>query len=1254
MASSETSRLARLLRRSSRRAALGVCVGIALLSLVVHVASQDLAKGRSFAHFKEHVAPTLAGTCSAKDEQGKAVCHGRQASGAAAEVAIQGEGASLPHLASSMVAASCASSCHQSLGGIDFSFPLDSAGQLSSDRHILLAFEKAALRAKVGGGKTFARILRMPLAAQAGGFGLYHGGGEVFDTAADSRFTSLADWVAIDNGRRSGETAEISAAEVAFRDDVLPALVRNSCMSPSCHIFNHSSFVPDPGLPSADLTRSIEDHFTAEQVSFNRMTAKGLIQTLVHLGGDVEESRILRKIIPIDKGGLLHRGGNDQFLTGPDDPDYQAIKGWLELERAEAAARLRVAGEPVDPAAVGAVRGVVFVRTRVDNRRRYLDVGRYLPGGDLYLLKLREGETLETATGTPINLTGRFHPGREADVREPDVRHDGRAVVFAMRVGEEDNLNLYELAFDDSLDVVEGSFRRLTWGPREVDGVRVHYTDPTYVPDPLDTRAAAGGVHLERADLVFSSNLAGEVVQSVERGIVGEADGGDRSVLLDLDRPERDGSFVGRRLQVVSGTNAGLWRYIIGFDNELFGPAERSMITVDEPFPEPIDATSVYIIERGPGDQPGFLPSYSVYGMKIAAPGEEDQTYQDTITRVTWTPGQDLDLSVRSTGEVFYASQRSSCDKDGRPVFQMASCRRHLDTRFSFPTHHGNRSEVLIYADNYELPGGIDIHIGLDPDNLWEGGNLSVSDHQFGPGLEARNPNDYATAIFDDSGVPRTLRADITNTRFDFTTRGPAHPRAMFKKIALFPLSGPDAVSRTGLSPGGVFRDTVPLADGGILVAHSPEPIDHLNPFANPDFDLYILRADPSWHPVGGKGTPTVRKHRIAAASAAGQSDLQPYPVAIRPKPKVNAGRRPKREHLIRYPGRPADTRPATYLERNYLLIDAIMRDPSPVGKRASYEHDPVSGEAIGALDKVTAVRFVEALPMTPDLAVPVDLDRVRNGDPESTLISNGMHGLKRVVGETQVRPDGSVYIKVPSNTPMIIQSLNRDGMALRQEARHYFFVPNEPFTVSPSSSETFQTCGACMGSMTGDPKDLFGPVNPFSGQGEVDAIAEARGTAPSMGLEVADRRVVDFGRDVQPLLDRHCVACHGDQEPAAGLALTSARTTYYNEAYESLMELEDPASGWYGRKRYVSERNALAIESYLIEKVFGRELKAPRALEGDAPHPSPALFAERGLDPAPLSDEQRRTLALWIDLGATFHGPVPGVDIALSRADGP
>jgi mono/diheme cytochrome c family protein len=1192
-----------------------------------------LAATEGFKYYKKNIAPIMEKNCSAKDENGNYICHGKK------EIDVEKKEAEYKKYHDAPYAQSkYCGTCHQSAKK-GFSFALNYSDKIATPGQYMLSYQEAKKRA-IHSKIPFAKILRMPLSAQAGGFGLYHKGGEVFTSVSEPEYKKLAEWVRLENEALKDMVLQ-SRAEQFFGKNVLPVYVRNGCLSPSCHTFNHSSFAPDSGMETDDLYAKIEDRFSPEQVRFNRMMSKGLIQSVVYLTGDVEQSRLLLKNIPIEKGGILQRGGNNQFFSGPEDPDYQIIKKWLLMEREEAVSKLKIDGKKVDPDMVGKVQGLVFVRTSIKNHRKYLDIGKYMPGGDLYLLKLKDGETLENTTSKPINLTAPFHTGADADIREPDVRYDGRAIIFSMRIGEDDNLNVYEILLDENLDYVEKSFRRLTYGPKDVNGIKVHYTDPTYVPNPEDKNALSGGYNLDKADIVFVSNLSGGVIQSTERGIVGEADGGNFDTIIDFDRPEIDDTFIGKRIYIVDGTNKGEWRKIKSFKNRLFNYEKRSYIKVDRPFTEPVDNSCIYVIERDKETQPGFLPSYSMYGMKYPEKSDEENTYNETISRITFGIAQELDLSVRSTGEVFFSGQRSFTDKYDRPIFHMTNCRRHLDTRFSFPTHQGNRSQVLVYADHHEMPNGIDINVGMDADNLWEGGNLSVSDHQFGPGLEARNPHDFVTGFFDEDGIPITDNPKIDNTRFNFKNgKEPSHTRFMFKKIALFPSRGQNAVSRTGFSPGGIFKDSIPLPNGDILVAHSPKPINHLDPNANPDFDLYILKPDPSFHPPGGKGQPRVKKIKIKAISEIGASEVQAYPIYIRMKSKLNAARRAKRDHLIRPKGMPDDDyRPAKYLERNYLLIDAVMNDPSPVGKNVAYKTDPVTGEALKPIDEVKYVRMVEVLPVLPSLAKHLDINKIKNSDPESTSISNGIHLQKRIVCEKKLESDGSIFIKVPSKIPMVMQSLNADKMALRQSARLYFFAPNETFTISPSPSETFQTCGMCMGAMSGNPKRLFGPINTFTGQGKVKAIAKAKGNPPAYGIDVKDRITIDFKRDIQPILNKNCVACHQGNNAPKGLSLIDAKTYYYNEAYENLMQLEEPESAWYSHKKYIDERSGLAINSYLIEKIYGRELKAPQKLNGDAPHPSKKLIKKHKVNASSLTDDEKMMLVRWIDMGAAFLG---------------
>jgi len=95
------------------------------------------------------------------------------------------------------------------------------------------------------------------------------------------------------------------------------------------------------------------------------------------------------------------------------------------------------------------------------------------------------------------------------------------------------------------------------------------------------------------------------------------------------------------------------------------------------------------------------------------------------------------------------------------------------------------------------------------------------------------------------------------------------------------------------------------------------------------------------------------------------------------------------------------------------------------------------------------------------------------------------------------------------------------------------------------------------------------------------------------------------------------------------GLALVPTPTTYYDAAYEALMAF-GPGSN--GGKRYVDERGASARGSYLIEKILGRELEAPRVLDFRCPPDGAAV--------PPLDPDVIAAMIRWIDLGAVYRAP--------------
>jgi hypothetical protein len=283
-------------------------------------------------------------------------------------------------------------------------------------------------------------------------------------------------------------------------------------------------------------------------------------------------------------------------------------------------------------------------------------------------------------------------------------------------------------------------------------------------------------------------------------------------------------------------------------------------------------------------------------------------------------------------------------------------------------------------------------------------------------------------------------------------------------------------------------------------------------------------------------------------------------------------------------------------------------------------------------------VRAIAALPLTPETILPADPELVRNHDPASTNMSNGIHAIKIIAGEVPLPEDGSFYLEVPSGLPFYLQTLNADRMAVRTFDKLIYTVPGEKLKLSVPRSLYPMICGGCHGGISGRRSDVLRRPDAITSASKVFATWDPQERKKKLPLNhgiVSELfRGVDFLHDIQPILDRKCASsgCHAGSRPAAGLSLTAEPTEYYNDAYESLMLLEEPESGDFGRKKYVDERDALAIRSYLIEKLYGRELNAPRQLSGERPHPARE----------PLSEEESLTFVRWIDLGAPFKGFVP------------
>lgn len=241
---------------------------------------------------------------------------------------------------------------------------------------------------------------------------------------------------------------------------------------------------------------------------------------------------------------------------------------------------------------------------------------------------------------------------------------------------------------------------------------------------------------------------------------------------------------------------------------------------------------------------------------------------------------------------------------------------------------------------------------------------------------------------------------------------------------------------------------------------------------------------------------------------------------------------------------------------------------------------------------EVKRVRFVEGVPLS-HTGEPTG-SGIHSGQSRSGVAPSGSysHAGTRILGEAPVESDGSFYVEIVSDTPFFMQTLDHNGMAL-QTMRGWTWVRRG----------SRRGCIGCH-----ENKELA-PENRTT-----DALRKAE--PQSMTAPPEHRRTVDFKRDVLPVIEHHCMKCHSGPSPKGGLDLGGQRTKYFCTAYENLVMPDTGMSPEHGGT-YIHPFHART--SVLIRLLYGWDGKN--------------MPPDR-----PLTDEERRRVAEWIDLGAPWN----------------
>ncbi|MGQ9573925.1 MAG: HzsA-related protein [Thermoguttaceae bacterium] len=203
-----------------------------------------------------------------------------------------------------------------------------------------------------------------------------------------------------------------------------------------------------------------------------------------------------------------------------------------------------------------------------------------------------------------------------------------------------------------------------------------------------------------------------------------------------------------------------------------------------------------------------------------------------------------------------------------------------------------------------------------------------------------------------------------------------------------------------------------------------------------------------------------------------------------------------------------------------------------------------------------------------------------------------GTFTLERVLGTVPVEPDGSACFDVPACRPVFFVALDEHDLSVKRMHSFTTVMPGE-----------VAGCVGCHEPRTTTP----GPLEPAQLQAlrrPPDAIQPFEGFPD----------VLDFPRDIQPILDRHCVRCHNYAERGGHVILTGDLGPHWSHSFFSLFAHRQVADG----------RNGLGNHP-------------PRTIGSSA---SPLLKKlEPGHYDVNVSPQEWRTVWLWTESGAPYAG---------------
>jgi mono/diheme cytochrome c family protein len=197
------------------------------------------------------------------------------------------------------------------------------------------------------------------------------------------------------------------------------------------------------------------------------------------------------------------------------------------------------------------------------------------------------------------------------------------------------------------------------------------------------------------------------------------------------------------------------------------------------------------------------------------------------------------------------------------------------------------------------------------------------------------------------------------------------------------------------------------------------------------------------------------------------------------------------------------------------------------------FMHDVYRGMTGIEKGRVKFVRVMEAIGTSWDDGWRSNKQKDGAGLQASAVSLKGDVNIKKIHGIATVHEDGSALFTVPAVKNIFFQALDENYMELQRMRSFLNLMPGEK-----------RSCVGCHERRQLAPDATLGRSRALGRP--VEKLRPQPGdTGP---------RVVHYAVDIRPILDKHCVGCHGSQDPKGGLDLTGELTKLYDRSYENFI----------------------------------------------------------------------------------------------------